>query len=73
MTHYAGLDVSVKETAICVIDAGGAVVWQGKVPTQIEAIAEALLSCPWDVTASGTSPQAARNVGSSGGDWTVRP
>lgn len=42
MTHYAGLDVSVKETAICVIDAGGAVVWQGKVPTGIEAIAEAL-------------------------------
>lgn len=32
MTHYAGLDVSVKETAICVIDAGGTVVWQGKVP-----------------------------------------
>ena len=42
MTHYAGLDVSVKETAICVIDAVGAVVWQGKVHTQIETIAEAL-------------------------------
>ena len=42
MTHYAGVDVSVKETAICVIDAVGAVVWQGKVHTQIEAIAEAL-------------------------------
>lgn len=42
MTHYAGLDVSVKETAICVIDSAGAILWQGKVATQIEAIAEAL-------------------------------
>ena len=42
MTHCAGLDVSVNETAICVNDAGGAVVWQGKVSTRIEAIADAL-------------------------------
>lgn len=42
MTHYAGLDVSVKETAICVIDSTGAILWQGKVATQVEVIAEAL-------------------------------
>ena len=44
MTHYAGLDVSVKETAICVIDSTGAILWQGKVATQVEAIAEALIA-----------------------------
>ena len=42
MTLYAGLDVSVKETAICVIDGAGAVVWQGKVPTAVEDIAATL-------------------------------
>lgn len=43
MTQYAGLDVAVKETAICVVDADGCVVWQGKVATRIETIAEALV------------------------------
>lgn len=30
MEHYVGLDVSLKETAICVIDGEGNRVWQGK-------------------------------------------
>ena len=30
MTHYAGLDASLKETAICVVDKAGSVVWEGK-------------------------------------------
>jgi transposase len=42
MTLYAGLDVSTRETAICVVDEVGAVVWEGKVPTTVEAIADAL-------------------------------
>ncbi len=42
MTHYAGLDVSLKETAICVVDKAGSVVWEGKVGTTIETIASAL-------------------------------
>ena len=42
MTHYAGLDVSLKETAICVVDKAGFVVWEGKVGTTIETIASAL-------------------------------
>ena len=28
--HYAGLDVSLDATSICVLDAKGAVVWRGK-------------------------------------------
>jgi transposase len=42
MTFYAGLDVSTRETAICVIDPAGLVVWEGKIPTRVEAIAATL-------------------------------
>jgi hypothetical protein len=30
MEQFVGLDVSQAETAICVVDAAGAVQWQGK-------------------------------------------
>lgn len=29
MAHYVGLDVSLEETSICVIDESGQKVWQG--------------------------------------------
>ena len=38
MEHYAGLDVSIKETSVCVIDGAGRVVREVKVPTEPEAI-----------------------------------
>ena len=44
MTHYAGLDVSIKEMAICVVNGNGEAVWQGKVKIQIESIPAALAS-----------------------------
>ncbi|MEM6744927.1 MAG: IS110 family transposase [Pseudomonadota bacterium] len=40
--QYAGLDVSVKETAICMVDAEGAPIWEGKVATDVGEIHEAL-------------------------------
>ncbi len=39
MKYYAGLDVSLEETAVCVIDAEGAVVAEAKVASEPEAIA----------------------------------
>src|SRR3546814_475873 len=39
MTKYAGLDVSMEETAICVIDGDGRVVAEAKVATEPAAIA----------------------------------
>ena len=33
MEHYVGLDVSLKETAVCVIDGDGNRVWQGTCPS----------------------------------------
>ena len=38
MKHCAGLDVSVKETAICIVDETGKIVREAKVPTEPEAI-----------------------------------
>ncbi len=34
MKHYVGLDVSLKEVSICVVDADGAVIAEGKVATE---------------------------------------
>src|ERR671913_155063 len=39
MTHYAGLDVSLETTAICILDEAGRIVAERKVPTCPEAIA----------------------------------
>src|SRR2546430_11181413 len=38
MKHCAGLDVSIKETAICIVDETGKVVREAKVTTEPEAI-----------------------------------
>ncbi len=40
--QYVGLDVSLKETSICVIDEAGKIVWRGRRDSTPEAIAEAL-------------------------------
>ncbi len=38
MAHFVGLDVSVKETAVCVVDEAGEVVLEQKVPTEPDDI-----------------------------------
>src|ERR1700747_3580471 len=43
MAHFVGLDVSVKETSVCVVDDTGKVIWEQKVATEPAAII-ALLS-----------------------------
>ena len=43
MEHYAGLDVSVKETSVCIIDGAGKVLHEAKVATEPEALRAVLL------------------------------
>jgi transposase len=43
MEHYAGLDVSLWATAVCVIDERGRVVIERKIPSEPDAIADFLL------------------------------
>ena len=42
MSHYGGLDVSLEETAICVVDATGRIVKELRVPSEPEALIRAL-------------------------------
>ena len=42
MKYYAGLDVSLEETSICVVDGDGVIVAERKVASEPRAIAEAL-------------------------------
>jgi len=44
MTHFVGLDVSVKVTSVCVVDETGKVVCERKVPTEPDDIAVLLTS-----------------------------
>src|SRR5208283_153055 len=48
MTYFVGLDVSVKETAVCVVDDTGKVVCERKVPTEPDDIVALLTSIGGD-------------------------
>jgi hypothetical protein len=40
MQHYVGLDVSLKQTAVCVVDQAGKIIREGMVASEPEAIAD---------------------------------
>jgi predicted NBD/HSP70 family sugar kinase len=42
MEHFAGLDVSVKETSVCIVDAAGSVIREVKVASTPEALTQVL-------------------------------
>ena len=44
MTHFAGLDVSVKETAVCIVDEAGNVMLEQKVASEPDDIVTLLTS-----------------------------
>jgi transposase len=44
MTHFVGLDVSVKETAVCIVDDTGKLVCEQKVATEPDDIVTLLIS-----------------------------
>lgn len=58
MTLYVGLDVSQKETEICVIDADGRRTWRGKCSSEQERIAMALREHAPDAVRVGAGPLA---------------
>jgi transposase len=53
MEHYAGLDVSVKETSVCVIDGAGKVIHEVKVVTEPEAIRAVLVDGTFTIARIG--------------------
>ena len=42
MDHFAGLDVSVKETSVCIVDETGKIVREVRVPSEPEALLSVL-------------------------------
>jgi transposase len=42
MEEYVGLDVSMEETSVCVMDAAGEIVWEGRVATEPSELVRAL-------------------------------
>jgi len=42
MGEYVGLDVSMEETSVCVMDAAGGIVWEGKVAAEPGALVRAV-------------------------------
>ena len=56
MEHYVGLDVSLKLTAICVVDQTGSVMREGVVDSDPETIAEFVTSNAPSVVGSGLRP-----------------
>src|SRR4029453_11647358 len=38
MWHYAGIDVSLEQSSVCVVDASGKIVREAKVPTEPEVL-----------------------------------
>ena len=46
MDYFAGLDISMDETHVCVLDREGVVVCEGKSASTAEAIAEELSKAP---------------------------
>jgi transposase len=53
MAHFVGLDVSVEETAVCVVDEAGKVLCEHKVPTEPDDIAVLLTSIGGDYVRVG--------------------
>ena len=45
MDHFAGLDVSVKETSVCIVDETGKIVREVKVTSEPEALLAVLRIC----------------------------
>jgi hypothetical protein len=58
-----GLDVSVKTTSVCVMDADGAIVREGKAESSPEAIAAFLSACGWHYSRVGSGSRSALPMG----------
>lgn len=48
MKHFIGLDVSVKETSVCIIDETGKICREGKVPSHPDDVIAVLNDPAWN-------------------------
>ena len=53
MEHYAGIDVSLERSSVCVVDAGGKIVVEAKVTSEPEALVAWLRGQPFELARIG--------------------
>jgi len=53
MKHYAGLDVSIKETSICIVDETGKVCREAKTPSHPDDLSRLLKDPAWKLVRIG--------------------
>ena len=61
MDHFAGLDVSVKETSICIVDDAGKIVREVKVASEPEALLAVLKNLAYHFKRIGLELDRCRN------------
>ena len=61
MEHFAGLDVSVKETSVCIVDDTGKIVREVKVASEPEALLPVLTNPSYRFKRIGWKPVRCRN------------
>ena len=61
MDDFAGLDVSVKETSICIVDDTGKIVREVKVASEPEALLQVLATPPTALSGLDWKPGRCRN------------
>ena len=70
MEQYVGLDVSLEQTSVCVVDGSGKVIWQGKCASTPEAIAATIRTrAPEAVRIGLESGPLSAGTGTSCGSW----
>ena len=61
MEHYAGMDVSLEQSSVCVVDGTGRIVREAKGPSEPEALVRFSASSAWWSPGSGSRPGRSRN------------
>jgi hypothetical protein len=59
MAYFAGLDVSVKETSICIVDDAGKIVREARVASEPESLLQVLTNAIYRLQASWTGSRTA--------------
>jgi hypothetical protein len=73
MTSYIGLDVSLREIAVCILEEDGRVRFEGCVPTQPEAIVRCLRDRAADAKRIGMESAALQQAANKGGRRAAHP